>query len=944
MRFKPFSLPFDEFLKFFSQDELNRNVVVVSIIEKTSIKNLSPSVHFSKFTDTIEELITQVNDEDKVYKSVCQFDGYFDKEENVVFLNLTGPLNNKHLMKMLSKMEDDLKKNGFLNIWSKIKNSFAQALLFMFSFSHIILFISSNYSPDINIIQLLKVLSYVRPKYQAAVSKVLGNCNEFSEDWVLYGRLCSPRLIFLFEGCPYEISELKDKDEKIFRLKKLEHSLEDQIYLALRKSRLVKNVCSRAFFSIAPNDEFVFVKAETRKENKLYRDLEECFEKQRQSMIGHGAESVSNTSVPSTSYQGNSLSIDSSPVDKLDSLLKDSASSSKSTNQVDSHLMDSISSSRSTSPDIWDLAENLDGPEVPAHCFKDFLMKHIRKAHNEGFSDNMGKYSNLKPFFEVPTLKSWIKAVNCVLSEVDNEKVELNSASYYLEKLLGTELKFSSARCKKVLPLAIAIYQENLPSHYNQVTHEKRVKHAMSVFSHHARGPAQQKYIEQLKEECEKIWKSGRQTCEALSLNKNSCTKPKHSSGVSLNAQQGESEHWSGIQFFSSCNCGAKQGPRQDPFTLRAANFDFYQIIAQECGCIHLEKFVFPIFQPSTSDYKAADLSNPSSHLDVFGNSIQDLQNEFQELNIPSDSLSIGKVWTVDESAHGSEGTMSLPLSALYYDQANNFMLNCYSNNQHEKHLVRQASTTEYLPGMVHLESPVGLLPQFPSWSLLCRGPSSLYSHNLGLHDYPGFITGSSYLLPWDVSFREKDICKSETTEVLKRASDSLHIIAKNTTGSKKNRFSKEFMSVKIFIGIEYECIRGHRFMSSAPGVVLKASGAGVIKEDACKITEGNMPLFLPCPCGKVIAQLMRVHIVTPKAPVFVTIDPKVRPAPLPCPTFTTGEQKPIALTQSAYWILRLPYVYASERKYYSVPNRLKNLKYGELLGPMFGITQATTT
>lgn len=28
-------------------------------------------------------------------------------------------------------------------------------------------------------------------------------------------------------------------------------------------------------------------------------------------------------------------------------------------------------------------------------------MKHIRKAHNEGFSDNMGKYSNLKPFFEV---------------------------------------------------------------------------------------------------------------------------------------------------------------------------------------------------------------------------------------------------------------------------------------------------------------------------------------------------------------------------------------------------------------------------------------------------------------------------------------------------------------------------------------------------------------
>lgn len=45
-------------------------MVVVSIIEKTSIKSLSPTVHFSRFTDTIEEFISQVNDEDKIYKSV----------------------------------------------------------------------------------------------------------------------------------------------------------------------------------------------------------------------------------------------------------------------------------------------------------------------------------------------------------------------------------------------------------------------------------------------------------------------------------------------------------------------------------------------------------------------------------------------------------------------------------------------------------------------------------------------------------------------------------------------------------------------------------------------------------------------------------------------------------------------------------------------------------
>lgn len=65
--------------------------------------------------------------------------------------------------------------------------------------------------------------------------------------------------------------------------------------------------------------------------------------------------------------------------------------------------------------------------------------------------------------------------------------------------------------------------------------------------------------------------------------------------------------------------------------------------------------------------------------------------------------------------------------------------------------------------------------------------------------------------------------------------------------------FSIDLITVKIFIGIEYECIRGHRFMSSAPGKMLKASGSGMVKENASKITKGNMPLYLPCPCGLVI-------------------------------------------------------------------------------------------
>lgn len=57
---------------------------------------------------------------------------------------------------------------------------------------------------------------------------------------------------------------------------------------------------------------------------------------------------------------------------------------------------------------------------------------------------------------------------------------------------------------------------------------------------------------------------------------------------------------------------------------------------------------------------------------------------------------------------------------------------------------------------MLHTESPNSLLPQFPSWSLVCLGSSCLYSHNIGLQEtqHPGFLNSTAYLLPWDVTVR----------------------------------------------------------------------------------------------------------------------------------------------------------------------------------------------
>lgn len=56
------------------------------------------------------------------------------------------------------------------------------------------------------------------------------------------------------------------------------------------------------------------------------------------------------------------------------------------------------------------------------------------------------------------------------------------------------------------------------------------------------------------------------------------------------------------------------------------------------------------------------------------------------------------------------------------------------------------------------------------------------------------------------------------------------------------------------------------------------------------------------------MAQLMRIHVVTPKAPVHITLNPMVQPDENGGPIFVTGFDTPIELTQSTYWVLRLPY------------------------------------
>ncbi|GJQ87999.1 hypothetical protein Trydic_g12925 [Trypoxylus dichotomus] len=477
--------------------------------------------------------------------------------------------------------------------------------------------------------------------------------------------------------------------------------------------------------------------------------------------------------------------------------------------------------------------------------FSSFLQVHILQAREKGFDDvvTSSRQLSLHPaHFELPHLTQWADACRVVYNLI----TQTESVTH-----LYTETRFSEQRCEKVFPMAIARYQEGLPGHYSRAIHESRLTAALNLFAAQARGPKSKEYCEKLIRNCNNHWKTGKQLCEYPSLTDNPCTLPKHSA---------EQEHCSGVRYIAACDCGRIQRPREDPYTIKLANYTFYNQVSKECGCSALERIHFPAFEPSTKDDKPAVI----------------LENE-----------------------------------ELLSDRSTSSQ-----SNEQEK---RKSSsiTMDYLSRMLTLLSPHDFLPPFSSWSLLCLGPSSLYSHNLGLLEshQPGFINSTNYLLPWDVTVYSK----SKPVVPLEQQLDTQKFaLRQRKTRTNANRVPQ--FTVKVFIGIEYECPRGNRFMLAAPDRVLRATPGSIVKDTGHKVAESDMPLYFPCPCRPtkpLTAQLMRIHVVTPKAPVLVTLNPRVQPI-VGGPIFISNTKGPTALTQSTYWIMRLPFIYSTDKQSYS--------------------------
>ncbi|XP_051973541.1 nonsense-mediated mRNA decay factor SMG8-like [Xyrauchen texanus] len=811
---------------------------------------------------------------------------YYNQENRVLYLVLTSVFDNRQLIRACESLTVGLGYAEAHEFWKAAEKDHCLQLLYLFSLCHVLLLVHPTCSFDVTYDRMFRALDALRQKALPLMRAAIKD-SPVSKEWKLNCRPCPPRLLFVFQmNGALRISSSGmggngtdgsggDKPKKHSPRRRLQHALEDQIYRIFRKSRVLTNQSSNCLFTVPANQAFVYV-------------VPGPDEDPISSLLGHLRsncvlrENEGGTPVPGQRrYQ-----------------------QMRHSNRQPSFNVESSSLSS--------------GGQLVDCTLKEFLWQHVELVLNKkGFDDSVGR--NPQPsHFELPTYSKWVhvayKLYQVMMENSEDEAVELSlkvqGQLKVLEGFLDADAKFSENRCQKALPLAHSAYQSNLPHNYTTTVHKNQLAQALRVYSQHARGVAFQRYAVQLHEDCYKFWSNGHQLCEERSLTDQHCVHKFHL--LPKPGEKPEMDHNPPIMYHnsrgrstSSCNCGRKQSPREDPFDIKAANYDFYQTLEEKC-CGKLERIHFPVFQASTLDPAPASDEVPRPGEVPPSVEADRLKEKETSTHTPGDSTSLSLALSLGQST----------------DSLGTFGDGAEGQEKRPSLVDRQPSTVEYLPGMFHSGCPKGLLPKFSSWSLVKLGPAKAYNSLTGL-EQPGFLPGSAFLLPWDVVIRSRSEEEVGSIEPLDGGPASWPAPNKASAGKRGSaggigRGRRRDDVARAFVGFEYEDSRGRRFLSSGPDKVVKVLGQGGPKEPASRCLNSDMPLYITSPAqGRGIkphyAQLARLFIVVPDAPLEITLNPQVQPGPLPCPIFHP-EQPEVVLPPDGLWVLRFPYAYVTDR------------------------------
>uniref|UniRef100_A0A915Q423 Nonsense-mediated mRNA decay factor SMG8 n=1 Tax=Setaria digitata TaxID=48799 RepID=A0A915Q423_9BILA len=924
-----------------------RRIVVVGIVGKAS----SDCSKADPINSLLERpvFIQRIPVED----STASIEAYYASELSAVFLHLSGYGDLCSLEHFVRNSGDDRK--GFFEHLSQLEIDYARCLTFLLLCSHLLIYMEPGCRFDQSCCRDLKRANELRRFCQKEIRTKLSAVAGFPQDWSSEGRLAQPRCLFAFHRhlLRGDLNSSRKRELK----SKLVEKLEQQIYRCMQIYGLIGTGDKDGPCSLPKSvEQFVY----------LFSAAESCHDVIRSSLL---------------------------------MLLE-----------------------RGNNKEENDGTEKKEKEERSSD-FGEFLRSHINFVRQD---EEKRKY-----LYEVPKLKWLLIGGQIVYNQLFQTRIFSDEKIY---KLSSLELQFSKSMESAYIGQAKAVYQN---SGKDGRDFEKRKSQVFTKAEHEAKcsiiqlaravehleciyhGTRLEKAKEILKQECESLWAT-QKACEFISLTGNECILPIHHSLSDLEVPVSKRvAHSSGARFLSTCNCGHSQALRNDPFSLREANYDFYM---QFACCKNIGEYEFEIFkyddikegsldvesspdksQKSTtpehsfSEFSATsmgendlkmllDRDNPlegdevhhesmQSPFKTEGTDIDEVEKELVEkkVSVLSETEKCGEEQTPEElenndeeddeeyvraeepeqpfpgmrrhRAHmddyeswwqeDEEGIPEVEGQVSYLDDDdvqlrepevdNSDTLDTFAMNFEEELVkLRKLCKGQFLECVPNTESP-SRKPLFPSWSLVCLGASSLYSHKAGLRDMPNFKSGTQFLLPVDIFVTiDPEKWDVDMKEIM---GDSYGMRSKRPIKVSKSNREK----VKLFIGFEYECPRGHRFMIQDVRPSIRGKMAPNSKESGSALIRSDLPLWTKCTCRRrpqVSAQLMRLHVVTPKAPVTVILNPRVQPTSKE-PIYHTGEA-PIHLEWARYYILRFPYVYAGPHGTVQRPNE------GTALGKLF--------
>lgn len=445
-------------------------------------------------------------------------------------------------------------------------------------------------------------------------------------------------------------------------------------------------------------------------------------------------------------------------------------------------------------------------------------------------------------------------------------------------------------------------------------------------------GMNQEVVLSQVQAMCNDMWQSDLRACESVSTMGHPCVKKVHPIfGDQTVPEARWSAHDASNTLVSTCVCGRKQLIRQEPFSVKEANYDFYEHPDFKC-CKRLWRYQFQLYQEDAEekdDIMWVDReSNSLRAAKKIARQEDELAEEIDELDIPeslqqsmNSSSEMSEDDIDDELAIQSMSSQESVSDSESYARPNSRREELVSSSlakserdlavEHAKRITkleRAGKLDEFVMGVPN-SLTTGKLPIFPSFHLTALGDCSIYKHGAGIKYQPNFKLGGEYLTPAVVFL---DVNQSVWCRDLNkmRCEDLSRKYGKDLKGDSPR--------VKMFVGFEYECSRGHRFFVDHNGEpLIYARGTNVLKESTARsalgsILSSDLPLRRPCTCRKTplkSAQLQKIHVVTPKAPVQITIDPKIL-VPGHEGTYGTG-QEPLELHHSKYYVMHLPAIYS---------------------------------